>query len=232
MNTNFWGPDGWALMHAIANNCRENNAAEQEVKDFFRVIQYLLPCKYCRKSLSEFYKSRPIDTTNRSKLTKWLYCIHADVNKKLRNQGQRVKKELRNQGQRVNKKLRNQGQRVKNEPSLTKTRENTYNNSPYLGRRFLGSIVYNYPTKGGSKVYKKRLKLLWMTVLPVIYPKRGMRTKIIAHVKRNPLTDSILQSRRGFSKWFSKTPLSFQSHRRENQYFEQYRAKCFNNTCL
>ena len=210
MNTNFWGPDGWALMHAIANNCRENNAAEQEVKDFFRVIQYLLPCKYCRKSLSEFYKSRPIDTTNRSKLTKWLYCIHADVNKKLRNQGQRVK----------------------NEPSLTKTRENTYNNSPYLGRRFLGSIVYNYPTKGGSKVYKKRLKLLWMTVLPVIYPKRGMRTKIIAHVKRNPLTDSILQSRRGFSKWFSKTPLSFQSHRRENQYFEQYRAKCFNNTCL
>jgi len=80
MDTRYWGPSGWQLLHLIA--------AKGASKDFWETIPYILPCKFCRASLTDFYKELPVPATHQDV---WLYKIHNKVNKKLRDQGQNVK---------------------------------------------------------------------------------------------------------------------------------------------
>ena len=91
MDTRFWGPSGWKLLHLITYNY-PINPTYQEKQDyglFFNSLKYILPCKYCRNSLNKFYKQLPIEEHLASKetLTLWLYKIHNKVNNKLRKQG-------------------------------------------------------------------------------------------------------------------------------------------------
>ena len=79
MDTRYWGPSGWQLLHLIAS--------KGAPKSFWKTIPYILPCKFCRTSLTEYYQSLPIPTT---KQDVWLYKIHNKVNAKLRSQGQTV----------------------------------------------------------------------------------------------------------------------------------------------
>jgi hypothetical protein len=87
MDTRFWGPSGWRLLHTItfAYVPRSDKAA---VRDFFMMLPFVLPCKYCRTSLSEYMEKYNIDQAleSRSKLCRWLWKIHNEVNSKLRNQ--------------------------------------------------------------------------------------------------------------------------------------------------
>jgi hypothetical protein len=91
MDTRFWGPAGWKLLHQIAYKYPENPTNEDKLNYgiFFSNIANVLPCKYCRKSYSKFLKNLPIENflENRDKLTEWLYLIHNKVNNKLRRQG-------------------------------------------------------------------------------------------------------------------------------------------------
>lgn len=91
MDTTFWGPDGWKLLHSIAVHFPENptDNAKKQYKKFFKTLPYVLPCKYCRDSLSEFYIELPIEPflVNKKKLFEWSYRIHNKVNDKLRRQG-------------------------------------------------------------------------------------------------------------------------------------------------
>jgi hypothetical protein len=51
-------------------------------------LPYVLPCKYCRASLSEYIISDPVDCAVRDqRLPRWLWRIHNKVNEKLRGQG-------------------------------------------------------------------------------------------------------------------------------------------------
>ncbi len=61
-------------------------------KEFFTLLPYVLPCKFCRANLIEHYESLPVDEAlgSRAALTKWLYDIHNLVSDKLRSQGQTV----------------------------------------------------------------------------------------------------------------------------------------------
>jgi len=79
MDTRYWGPSGWQLLHLIA--------AKGASKSFWKTIPFILPCKFCRASLTEYYKELPIPATNQGP---WLYRIHNKVNEKLRSQRQRV----------------------------------------------------------------------------------------------------------------------------------------------
>ena len=79
MDTRYWGPSGWQLLHLIAANGAS--------KTFWKTIPFILPCKFCRASLSTFYEDLPPPTKNQSA---WLYKIHNKVNEKLRSQGQTV----------------------------------------------------------------------------------------------------------------------------------------------
>ena len=81
MDTRYWGPSGWKLLHSITFSYKEH--LKNKYYDFFYIIAFLLPCKHCRKSYSEYITNDPIDTTSKEAFTKWLWRIHNKVNEKL-----------------------------------------------------------------------------------------------------------------------------------------------------
>ena len=83
MDTRFWGPSGWRLLHLISFQAKTLN--QTDVYEFFKNLPFVLPCKFCRASLSDYYCEDPIPT-NVSEYPKWLYRIHNKVNDKLRHQ--------------------------------------------------------------------------------------------------------------------------------------------------
>ena len=85
MDTRYWGPSGWKLLHSITFSYEER--LKKQYADFFSVIAFILPCKFCRKSYSEYILNDPVDASSKDALTKWLWRIHNKVNDKLRKQG-------------------------------------------------------------------------------------------------------------------------------------------------
>lgn len=84
MDTRFWGPSGWRLLHlVVATPMQERTIAHMRV--FFECLPFVLPCKFCRYSLSGYYDARPIPAKQED-FERWLYNIHNDVNGKLRSQ--------------------------------------------------------------------------------------------------------------------------------------------------
>jgi len=81
MDTRYWGPSGWRLLHLISFSAK----VTPTLCEFFKTIPYILPCKYCRQSLSKYMMEDPIEC-NKKNLAKWLWRIHNDVNAKLRSQ--------------------------------------------------------------------------------------------------------------------------------------------------
>ena len=90
MDTRFWGPDGWRLMHSIVVNYPTNPTKldKEMYKLFFESVEYVLPCIYCRNSFHQYIRELPIDSSleNNKKLSKWMYEIHNKVNQKLLSQ--------------------------------------------------------------------------------------------------------------------------------------------------
>lgn len=84
MDTRFWGPSGWRLLHLIATAAPD--LPEKELYTFFSTLPYSLPCKFCRASLSDYIQSDPVPQ-KRELYASWLYRIHNRVNGKLREQG-------------------------------------------------------------------------------------------------------------------------------------------------
>lgn len=79
MDTKFWGPSGWNMLHLITFE----RGSLQKKKKLFAVLGEVLPCKYCRQSTSEYIQQEP-PTNN---LALWLYNLHKKVNHKLDSQG-------------------------------------------------------------------------------------------------------------------------------------------------
>jgi hypothetical protein len=84
MDTRVWGPDAWRLLHLIATS---PYAAKS--KPFWDMLPFVLPCKFCRASLTEYYNVLPVPS-KQEEFAEWLYKIHNLVNQKLRDQGQSV----------------------------------------------------------------------------------------------------------------------------------------------
>ena len=91
METRFWGPSGWKLLHLITYGYPQQPTLgdKHTYGLFFNSLKHILPCKYCRLSLTKFYKQLPVEEHLASKdtLTTWIYKIHNKVNNKLRKQG-------------------------------------------------------------------------------------------------------------------------------------------------
>lgn len=85
MDTRFWGPSGWKLLHTITFSY--DHSLKKSYEDFFETIAYILPCKFCRKSYSEYITEIPVDASSKETITRWLWKIHNKVNEKLRSQG-------------------------------------------------------------------------------------------------------------------------------------------------
>ena len=86
MDTRFWGPSGWRLLHLITFTYEPSRRSQVEA--LFETLPYVLPCKFCRKSLSEYMDADPVEPAldSRETLTRWLWRIHNAVNAKLRGQ--------------------------------------------------------------------------------------------------------------------------------------------------
>jgi len=83
MDTQFWGPSAWRLLHLMAFSDHRS----PEVYTFLKNLPYILPCKFCRESLKKFYRESPLREAYPNNIAKWMYEIHNDVNNKLRKQG-------------------------------------------------------------------------------------------------------------------------------------------------
>lgn len=87
MDTRFWGPSGWHLLHRIAAAPVHNPRA---VKEWIDLLEYVLPCKYCRASFHDYMLLQPLTLAivrNSARFGRWMYDIHNRVNAKLRGQG-------------------------------------------------------------------------------------------------------------------------------------------------
>jgi hypothetical protein len=87
MDTRFWGPSGWRLLHSITF-AYTPNTDRKAMQIFFEMLPFVLPCKYCRANLTEHMQKHPLAQAlhSRETLTKWLWRIHNEVNAKLRSQ--------------------------------------------------------------------------------------------------------------------------------------------------
>jgi hypothetical protein len=83
MDTRFWGPSGWRLLHLVAHAAPE--LPPQSVHEFFTLLPYILPCKFCRASLTDYIAADPVPH-KASEYAHWIYRIHNRVNGKLRDQ--------------------------------------------------------------------------------------------------------------------------------------------------
>jgi hypothetical protein len=88
MDTRFWGPGAWRLLHTITFSSEATaGPTAQQLQAFFEVLPYVLPCKFCRASLTDYYEADPVAVGIVSSPAQWLYRIHNRVNGKLRKQG-------------------------------------------------------------------------------------------------------------------------------------------------
>jgi len=92
MDTRFWGPSGWKFLHLISFDYQYSAEHAITYASFFETIPYILPCKFCRSSLTDYYRLHPYSLANSAMnplldLKEWLYTIHNCVNNKLRKQG-------------------------------------------------------------------------------------------------------------------------------------------------
>ena len=87
MDTRFWGPSGWRFLHSIAF-AYSPKTDKSAIRELFTHLPYVLPCKFCRTSLTEYMEKDPLEPAleSRKALTKWLWLIHNQVNAKLRVQ--------------------------------------------------------------------------------------------------------------------------------------------------
>jgi len=231
MDTRFWGPDGWKLLHSIAINypdCPSNNC-KQQYRKFFYTLPYVLPCKYCRQSLEQYYEELPIDSylTNKKSLFEWSYLIHNKVNRKLKLQ-----------------KLNS-----KENPSCSKA-FNFYkhylseiNNSNCInmpGWDFMYSLTFNYCTsvsKFKSKYRANQYKTFYRSLAYVI-PFKIIKPFYVNKIK---ITDfsKVFLTRDGFKKWLyslehiikkkiKSTCLNYSSSCKR---IESYRVGCGTKTC-
>jgi hypothetical protein len=127
MDTRFWGPSGWQLMH-ILTFLRGHTERKQR---FFRAMPDVLPCKFCRESTKQFVQDLPMGTN----LAIWLYTLHARVNEKL-------------EAQHAEDPTVERPQPTPSFPEVIQRYRDLVRTLPHatqpIGRDFLLSIAYNY----------------------------------------------------------------------------------------
>jgi hypothetical protein len=221
MDTRFWGPSGWKLLHSIAINYGLKNAITNKERDnfgiFFSTLEYVLPCKYCRMSLTQYVDELPIEdhlSTNES-FNFWLYSIHNKVNKKLRDQGLLHDKDPPFRD--IMKKYK------------TLTKKHQCDICDLSSWDFLYSICFNLPPRNSIDMERKKNYILFFNYLAKVLPSTHNRNNFQEYLDKHPIENNI-DSRKKLTKWFynfncykNKTELNYNSvcHK-----YEKIRSKC------
>ena len=193
MDTRFWGPDGWKLLHSITANYP--NKPTKNEKDnyylFFNSLQYVLPCIYCRRSLTQYMNEIPIKNylDNKYNLVKWLYLIHNKVNNKLRMQNLNTEKDPL--FHKVEKKYQNY---------LIEINNNNCINMP--GWDFIYTIIFNFPLNYSELTLKRYFNyIIFFKYLGKILPFITVKDEYLKLLNDTNLYN-VTQTRTKFIKWF------------------------------
>jgi hypothetical protein len=143
MDTRFWGPSGWQLLHLIAFKSKNP-------EQFLLGIKDILPCRFCRESTAQYTRELSL----RGDPGKWLYDLHNRINHKLRSQSQ------------TDKKVIDPGP----DPSFEEVKQKYENFVPteVPGRDFLFSISTNYPDKPEPE--QMAVQRVFLKQLSEVYP--------------------------------------------------------------
>lgn len=80
-----WGSPAWKFLHYVTLGC-PSDAEEynlEKYKDFFKSLQYVLPCKTCRENYKNDLHDYPLDMiTSKESLITWLIQMHSSANYK------------------------------------------------------------------------------------------------------------------------------------------------------
>lgn len=224
MDTRFWGPSGWQLLHSITNKYPNNpDKLEKDAYEiFFKSLPFILPCIYCRNSLTEYYKQYPINGIetdesvnsplyNNHNLRLWLYNIHNLVNDKLRGQGLLTTEN----------------------PEFKEVIDNYTESSCEKCWDFIYAIALNYPDNKQLITNRQYLNYkLFLNYLPKVLPDSLLATKVNNFMIRHPL-QYFIEMRDPLSKWIYALEKKCNNcdccySKRCNQ-IEQYRAGCKGN---
>lgn len=101
MLTYVWGPPLWHSLHTMSFNYPVSPTREQKQQyyAFFKSLQWVLPCSYCRDNYKKNLKILPLNSQsllNRNNFTRWLYDLHNLVNKNLNKPITLTYEEVRN----------------------------------------------------------------------------------------------------------------------------------------
>ena len=231
MDTRFWGPSGWRLLHLLT--FRAHTLQENDLHTFFVNLPYVLPCKFCRASLSDYYASDPVPTTT-AEYPKWLYRIHNCVNDKLRSQ------------------------HLLETPNPTwsevKRQYNDWMKTPCSKRRMIGwdflfSVAYTTPcnavasspmpnsppvqslhtpelrNRWGVMTREERMPYLetWWTTLPTVLPYTEWFEAWQTHVPKRPTVE---KGRKAITGWLFKAEKAMCSALREELPHNSYSELC------
>ena len=89
MLTAVWGPSLWHSLHTISFNYPVNPTDQEKkhYREFICSLQYVLPCKYCRKNLKKNFKTLPPTMEvmkSRYTFSRYIYDLHELINKMLK----------------------------------------------------------------------------------------------------------------------------------------------------
>jgi len=230
MDTKFWGPSGWKLLHYITESYPDTPSETQKANiiTFFNVLGEVLPCKYCRISFKEYIKAKPVEkvVNSREKLCRWMFDIHNMVNNKLRKQG------LVNEQNPPYKLIRRRFKEYLKDPGFRAGNE---------GINFISSIAFNYPVKQKCERCKKLYYELFFITLPKVVPDKKFNEVLNIQMEEKPI-QHILECRSVMKKWMydlickynSKKSHSYKGYCKKIEYYRASGCEKKNhkgNTC-
>ncbi len=190
MDTRFWGPDGWLLLHSIAAYYPDQPTVDDKALyvKFFETIQDVLPCIYCRNSFAQYNLELDLKSylDDSRSLSNWLFQMHNKVNDKLEGQGLPVSRN--DNFDEIYKYYRRY------------VREVNPLNLP--GWDFIYCIFFNFPlARDGAKLTKRRYESYrdFIELLPYVTPFKMFSSVLKVHLKQLTIKDYM--SRSGLKRW-------------------------------
>ena len=181
MDTRFWGPPAWVMLHTIAQGFNKDN--ESAFKTFYSNLRNVLPCIYCRNSFSEFLEKCPIRTGSRREFNKWLYAIHNLVNDKLRKQG--LVQWNNPSFADVDARYRAMYSAVYDHLNTCKSKSAPHATDDIMGWNFLYCLAFNYPERDPT-VTQIHGYTVFFRLLGRILPK-GYAEVYQSYIQNNPI---------------------------------------------
>lgn len=224
MDTRFWGPDGWRLLHSIVAGYPTNPSGEQQrtYYGFFKTLQHILPCIYCRNSFGQYWQQVPIKEYlgSRVGLCQWLYQVHNLVNQKLRSQGlnDRDDPPFNHIYQKYDRSCQQQSDQCHQLP----------------GWNFIYCVLFNYSANYNEiDALRKRNYQRFLYLLPLVLPFTAWQRQLTYYLLNYPF-ESIMSDCDGVKQWCynlekdynNAHQIPIKSFNQKCRTIDKYQSKC------